>query len=113
VTFYTLPQLFIAIDCLLLLIALIWICRSLKHDKHVMGNEKYMVLHSALLLMTLGGQTYLAYCYANVKRIISNDNQEELLGAALMYERSWKIFTVCNCLECLIMVFIMNQVNSP
>lgn len=111
VTFYILPNLYILIDCLLLFIALIWICRSLKHDKHVMGNEKYMVLHSSLLVLTLGSQVYLAYSYHQVWNSFRNKN--ELMRSADLYCRAWKIFSIFNAIETMIMVYIMDQVNTP
>jgi hypothetical protein len=57
-----LPNVYLCIDCALLLAALIWICRSLKHDKHMMGNEKYMGVHTFLLLITFTSQVYLLIC---------------------------------------------------
>jgi hypothetical protein len=48
------PNIFICIDCILLFVALVWIYHSLKHDKQVMGNEKWMGMHTFLLLINLG-----------------------------------------------------------
>ena len=63
VCFFVLPNAFIFIDCTLLLIALVWIFKSLKHDKHVMGNEKYMLLHTFLLTLLFGSQLYTAITF--------------------------------------------------
>jgi hypothetical protein len=54
------PTLFLTADCVLLLIGLVWICKSLKHDPQVMGNEKWMCLHTILLILTLGAWIYYA-----------------------------------------------------
>jgi hypothetical protein len=62
VTFYLMPTIFLLIDCVLLLIALIWICRSLKHSEEVMGNERWMALHTFLLTLTFISQTYVKFC---------------------------------------------------
>jgi hypothetical protein len=40
--------------CILLLVALFWVCHSLRYDKHLMGNEKWMGVHFVLLTMVLG-----------------------------------------------------------
>jgi hypothetical protein len=50
--------LFYLIDCVLLLVALIWICRSLKNDPQVMGNEIWMGTHSVFLFLILGSSIY-------------------------------------------------------
>ena len=52
-THYYLPNILMFIFCTLLLVSLIWICRSLKHDKHMMGNEKFMAIHLGFLLITV------------------------------------------------------------
>jgi hypothetical protein len=53
-TFTYIPAIFLTADCVLLLIGLVWICHSLKHDPQVMGNEKWMGLHTFLFVLTLG-----------------------------------------------------------
>jgi hypothetical protein len=53
-TLLWIPCFFLLIDCILLLIGIIWICNSLRYDKQVMGNEKWMAVHTALLSITLG-----------------------------------------------------------
>ena len=62
-TYVNIPSLFLTADCVLLLISLVWICKSLKHDPQVMGNEKWMCLHTILLIITLGAWIY----YINYK----------------------------------------------
>jgi hypothetical protein len=42
----------------LLFIGLVWICKSLRHDEHVMGNEKFMAIHSILLVIVLISNFY-------------------------------------------------------
>jgi hypothetical protein len=54
-----LPNIFLGADCILLGIGLVWIFKSLRHDKQVMGNEKFMLLHSVLLSLTLGSQIFV------------------------------------------------------
>jgi hypothetical protein len=48
------PGVFLLVDCILLFVALVWICHSLKHDPEVMGNERWMAAHSVLLVLVLG-----------------------------------------------------------
>jgi hypothetical protein len=55
------PTIFLTADCVLLVIGLVWICRSLKHDPQVMGNEKWMCIHTILLIITLGAWIYYAF----------------------------------------------------
>ena len=92
-TYLYIPSLFLTADCVLLLIGLVWICRSLKHDPQVMGNEKWMCLHTILLSITLG-----AFIFYN------------LSGYSLL---STQINVVCNSVVYLLMGLIMNQVNYP
>jgi predicted membrane channel-forming protein YqfA (hemolysin III family) len=48
------PSVFLLAFCILLLVSLVWICNSLKHDEQLMGNEKWMAAHLVLLTMVLG-----------------------------------------------------------
>jgi hypothetical protein len=48
------PGVFLLGFCVLLLISIVWICHSLKHDKHLKGNEKWMAVHFVLLTLVLG-----------------------------------------------------------
>ena len=64
---------FLLIDCVLLLVGLVWICHSLKHDKEVMGNEKWMLIHNILLFTALG-----AWIYSSTT-IIKTDGEEAVL----------------------------------
>jgi hypothetical protein len=57
-TYMNIPSFFLTADCALLVIGLVWICHSLKHDPKVMGNEKWMAVHTILLILTLGAWTY-------------------------------------------------------
>jgi len=57
-TFYYIPCGFLFIDFVLLLIGLSWICYSLRHDPQVMGNEKWMAVHTGLLLILLSSNIY-------------------------------------------------------
>jgi hypothetical protein len=88
-TFTYIPTLFLTADCVLLLIGLVWICHSLKHDPQVMGNEKWMCLHTILLIITLG-----AFIYYSIFSDYS------LL--------STQINVVCNSVVYLLMGLIMN-----
>ena len=79
---------------MLLLIGLVWIFHSLKQDPQVMGNEKWMCLHTILLIITLGAWIY----YASI---------------AFFNLLSVQINVVCNCIVPVLMGLIMNQVNYP
>ena len=59
--YFYLPPILLGIDCVLLLTGLVWICHSLRHDPHVMGNERFMACHLFLLTITLGSQGYVSY----------------------------------------------------
>jgi hypothetical protein len=74
---YILPMSFLAIDCLLLFIALIWIYQSLKHDKHVMGNEKFMLLHAVLLLVVVGSGVYTSISFGHMRAMINSGNADK------------------------------------
>lgn len=39
-----------------MIVALIWICYSLRNDKSVKGNEKFMAIHIGLCLVLLATQ---------------------------------------------------------
>jgi hypothetical protein len=83
----------LVVFCILLLTALAWICHSLRHDPHVMGNEKYMAAHLVLLTMVL-----VSYIYA------------------FFFADTWvsfKIYAVIDTSVYLLMAFIMDQVNGP
>jgi thiosulfate reductase cytochrome b subunit len=47
------PVIFLALDCLVLLVGLAWICKNLKKDKEFRGNTKWMTAHFILLVLTL------------------------------------------------------------
>jgi len=96
-TYYYIPTTCLLADCVLLLIGLIWICHSLRHDTQVMGNEKWMAIHTGLLVLTLGANIYMTVVY--VKKV---DN----------FLLSDQITLVCDTAIYLLMTFIMNQVNS-
>ena len=57
-TILYIPNTFLLADCVLLLIGLVWICHSLRYDRQVMGNEKWMAIHTGLLILTLGANIY-------------------------------------------------------
>ena len=69
---YVLPLGFLGVDCVLLFVALVWIYQSLKHDKHVMGNEKFMLLHAILLLVVFGSGIYTAISFGTVRAAINS-----------------------------------------
>jgi hypothetical protein len=48
------PSVFLLSFCILLFISLLWVLHSLRHDKHLMGNEKWMGVHFILLTLVLG-----------------------------------------------------------
>ena len=50
---FYIEMILLGIDVILMLFSLAWICHSLKDDKKVMGNEKYMAIHTILLLILL------------------------------------------------------------
>jgi hypothetical protein len=93
-TYVYVPTLFLTADCVLLLIGLVWICNSLKHDPQVMGNEKWMCLHTILLSITLGAWIY--YSILSDYSLLSD-----------------QINVVCNSVVYMLMGLIMNQVNYP
>ena len=92
-TWRIIPTVFLLVFCVLLLVALVWICHSLKHDKHLMGNEKWMGAHTVLLTGVLGSYIWAHYF-------------------ALNYT-AYKIYGVVNTLCYILMAFIMDQVNGP
>jgi hypothetical protein len=92
-TVFYIPTFFFTADCVLLLIGLVWICKSLKHEPQVMGNEKWMCLHTILLIITLGAFIYYAFVHFSLL--------------------STQINVICNSVVYLLMGLIMNQVNYP
>ena len=48
------------------------VCRILKQDKHVMGNEKFMLLHAILLLVVFGSGIYTAISFGTVRAAINS-----------------------------------------
>jgi len=55
---YYAANVLIASDFGLMLVGLVWICHSLRFDRHVMGNEKWMAILTGLLLLVLGANIY-------------------------------------------------------
>jgi hypothetical protein len=88
------PGVFLLVDCILLFVALVWICHSLRQDPQVMGNEKWMAVHSVLLVLMLG--SYIWYTF--------------FFGTSYI---SYKTYAVTNTIVYLLMAFIMDQVNRP
>jgi hypothetical protein len=91
-TTYYIPSAFLLLDCILLTVGLAWICHSLKHEPQVMGNEKWMAVHSLLIFLLFGSQTYA---------ILSKQ------------EIGFKIVIAINCLIIMLMAYIMDKVNRP
>jgi hypothetical protein len=91
-TYTIMPGVLLLSYCILQLVALVWICRSLKHDPKVMGNEKWMGAHSVLLVMILGSYIYSIFFASGYT--------------------SFKIYYVLNTMITLLMAFIMDQVNG-
>jgi len=110
---FVLPNFIMFVECLLLLIALVWIFKSLKHDKHVMGNEKWMLLHTILLILTFGSQLYTGYTYQELRNAIKSGDPSRIEEALIDYDISLQIFMILQSIVTVIMVLIMNQVNSP
>jgi hypothetical protein len=81
------PGVFLLSFCILLFVSLVWICNSLKQDKHLMGNEKWMAAHLVLLSMVLGSYIYTFF--------------------ATSYT-AYKIYGVIDTLVYLMMAFIMD-----
>jgi hypothetical protein len=71
-TYYYIPTFFLTADCVLLLIGLVWICHSLKDDPEVMGNEKWMCMHTILLIITLGAWIYYTFSFDNLLSVQIN-----------------------------------------
>jgi hypothetical protein len=92
-TYNIIPGVFLLAFCILLLVALLWVCHSLQQDKHLMGNEKWMGVHFALLTLVL-----VSYIWANF--------------FAVSYT-AYKIYNVVDTLVFILMAFIMDQVNGP
>jgi hypothetical protein len=55
------PGVFLLAFCILLMVALLWVCHSLRHDKHLMGNEKWMAVHLVLLTLVLGSYIWVYF----------------------------------------------------
>jgi hypothetical protein len=55
------PGVLLMIDCILLCVALVWICHSLRYDPQVMGNEKWMAVHSGILVLMLGSYIWTIF----------------------------------------------------
>jgi len=96
-TAFYIPNTCLFIDCMLLLISLVWICHSLRYDRQVMGIEKWMAIHTGLLVLTLGANIYNTVFYVK-------NPTNFLLSAQITF--------VCDTAIYLLMTFIMNQVNS-
>jgi hypothetical protein len=60
-TLNIIPGVFLLGFCILLFVSLVWICNSLKHDKHLMGNEKWMAVHFVLLTIILGSYIWATF----------------------------------------------------
>jgi hypothetical protein len=92
-TYFIIPSVFMLSYCILLLVALLWVLYSLKHDKHLIGNEKWMGLHFILLTLVLGSYIWVFFFTNN--------------------STAHKIYNVIDCIVYLLMAFIMDQVNGP
>ena len=91
-TYNIIPGVFLLSFCILLLVALLWVLHSLRHDKHLLGNEKWMAVHFVLLTLVLGSYIWVFF--------------------ATTYTAS-KISAVIDTLVCILMALIMDQVNGP
>jgi heme A synthase len=81
------PSIFLLGFCILLFVALVWICHSLKNDEHLMGNEKWMAVHLVLLTMVLGSYIWLFFANGNA---------------------AYMVYDVIDCIIYLLMAFIMD-----
>jgi peptidoglycan/LPS O-acetylase OafA/YrhL len=82
-----LPGVFLLSFCILLLVALFWVCHSLKQDEHLMGNEKWMAVHLVLFTMVLGSYIWIYFfggSYTSTKIYIFIDTLVYLLMACIM-----------------------------
>jgi hypothetical protein len=52
-TWLFIPGVFLLGICVIILVALIWICRTFRHDVKLVGSEKWMALHSFLFTIIL------------------------------------------------------------
>jgi hypothetical protein len=93
-TYNIIPGVFILSFCTLLLVALLWVLHSLRHDKHLMGNEKWMAAHFVLLTILLGSYIWFIFF------------------AGTSYT-SRKIYAVINTIVYTLMASIMYKVNGP
>jgi uncharacterized membrane protein YwzB len=87
-TYNIIPGVFLLAFCILLLIALVWVCHSLRHDKHLMGNEKWMAAHLVLLTIMLG--SYISAFFF-----------------AISFTK-FKIYLVIDCIGFILMALIMD-----
>jgi hypothetical protein len=87
-TYQIIPGVLLLSFCILLLVALLWVCHSLRHDKQLMGNEKWMAVHLVLLTLMLGSYIYASFSADSLT--------------------SYKIYYVINTLVFLLMAFIMD-----
>jgi hypothetical protein len=85
-TWNIIPGVFLFGFCILLFVSLVWICNSLKHDKHLMGNEKWMAVHLVLLTMVFGSyiNTFIDTSYTADKIYAVIDSLVTLLMAFIM-----------------------------
>jgi hypothetical protein len=94
--FQYLPLTFLFADVVLLIIALVWICKSLRHDKQVMGNEKWMALHILMLSAVGVSEGMCASLYWNNSRYDDKILTEYCIGDVL------------NCIAILLISLVMN-----
>jgi hypothetical protein len=86
------PILFILTDIILMFIALVWICNSLKKDPKVMGNERWMAVIMIMLALLL---------VLHVRIAITGEVASDVIPIIL------------ECIISLVTVLIMDQVNQP
>jgi hypothetical protein len=60
-TYVVIPTFFLALDCMVLLAGLAWICKKLIVDKQFKGNTKWMAAHAILLVVTLISFGYFCF----------------------------------------------------
>jgi hypothetical protein len=107
----------VGIDVILMLFSLAWICHSLKDDKKVMGNEKYMAIHTTLLLILLGSGILATESYNIMRRAfngldinsLNRDSTNQLLKNSIdSFTTYLQIYFILCSVVTLGMAYIMN-----
>lgn len=87
------------------MVALLWICHSLRHDPHVMGNEPLMAAHTIMLLLS-----------SAIYWIVAGSHVETHIIYGGLFAKNYillKILAIASTIVYLLMAYIMDQTNRP